>query len=330
MSAITVGLLMPHNPEVQAIIAATAPETWTLVSSDGAAGSGRFHESAPLFDYLIVYGEKLDKTLFDRAARLRMIQKFGVGSDDIDTAACAERGIALAVCTVGSDSAVSEHAIALIFAALKRITNLDHGVRREREWPRWEFRGRIRQLAGSTVGVIGYGGIGRATAWRLRALGAHVLVHTRREIDLAADAYDGSACEFGSLHYTPHVEGLFDEASIVSIHCPLTPQTRGMVTEDLLNRLGPEGILVNTARGGVVDEDALTRALAEGRLGFAALDVLAAEPPPASLPLLSLPNVIVTPHVGGGGLDVIRAKAAFVMANIEDHRAGRPVRTQIL
>ena len=101
-----------------------------------------------------------------------------------------------------------------------------------------------------------------------------------------------------------------------------------MIGEDLLERLGPDGLLVNTARGAIVNEDDLKRVLRDGRLGFAALDVLASEPPAAGNPLLLLPNVLVTPHVAGGGFDVLRQKAQFVTDNLQNHQAGRPVEAQ--
>ncbi|MDE1992781.1 MAG: hypothetical protein KGI75_09780 [Rhizobiaceae bacterium] len=194
-------------------------------------------------------------------------------------------------------------------------------ARQKREWDRWRLRGQTRQLAGSTVGVVGYGAIGRATAALVLSFGAKVLVYARRPLELPPSS---------RLQQCDSLEQLFDAASVVTLHVPLTAETRGMVGEDLLERLGPEGLLINTARGAIVNEGDLQRVLADGRLRFAALDVLATEPPASGTALLSLPNILVTPHVAGGGFDVLRQKAVFVAENLQHHQAGRPVEAQAI
>jgi phosphoglycerate dehydrogenase-like enzyme len=316
MAEVSVGMLFPPERDVVEIFRSALPDEWSVTVSNGNADTPGFAERLGGFDYLVIYGNRLERRHLDAAGRLRMIQKVGIGIDDLDADACRARGIAVAVCPVGGVDAVAEHAVTLALSALKCIVDFDASVRGKGEWDRWSLRPRLRQLTGSTVGIVGYGAIGQATAARMAALGAKVRVYARRLLDLPAGT-DVQQC--GSL------EQLFDEALIVSLHVPLTSETRGMVSEDLLTRLGPEGILVNTARGGVIDEDALLRVLSDGRLGFAALDVLRTEPPPPGYPLLSLPNVLVTPHIAGGGFDVLHRKAQFIATNLKNHSAGRPV-----
>src|SRR3546814_5401241 len=119
---------------------------------------------------------------------------------------------------------------------------------------------------------------------------------------------------------------LFEMASVVSLHVPLTPATHGLVGRRQMELLGADGLLVNTSRGAVLDQDALLQVLQEGSLGFAALDVLAEEPPPPTLRLLDLPNVTITPHIGGGGLDVLEEKVEFIVRNLADFHEGRGAR----
>lgn len=320
MTDITVGLLSPREPEIGAIFREALPSDWTLVVGDRGADDPGFADRLPEFDSLIVYGNRVERRHIERATRLRLIQKVGIGVDDLDVAACRERGLAIAICKVGGVDAVAEHALAITLAALKRLPELDRRVREKLEWDRWSLRPVIRQLAGSTVGIIGYGEIGNRTAALMRATGAKVRVYARRELGFTASE---ALRQVASLHE------LFDETSIVSLHVPLTTETRAMVNEKLLERLGPAGLLVNTARGAVVDENALYRVLADGRLGFAAIDVVMGEPP-ASNPLFSLPNILVTPHTAAGGYDVLRAKAAFIRGNLEDHFADRPLVDRIV
>ncbi|MBB3459396.1 phosphoglycerate dehydrogenase-like enzyme [Rhizobium sp. BK313] len=321
MTDVVIGMLFPPEPGIVGIFRDALPKGWSVVVSNGNADTPDFAEQLPRLDYLLVYGNRLERRHLERATRLRMIQKVGIGVDDLDVDFCRERGIVVAVCAVGAVEAVAEHALTLALTALKRIVDLDDSTRRNREWDRWRLRGGIRQLAGSTVGVVGYGSIGRTTTALMESLGAHVLVYARRPLDLSQSR---------RVRQCDSLEQLFEEASIVTLHVPLTAETRGMVGEDLLVRLGPQGILVNTARGAVVNEDDLLMVLSDGRLGFAALDVLASEPPSPDNALLFLPNLLLTPHVGGGGFDILRRKALFVTDNLQTHQAGRPVEAQAI
>ena len=315
--AVTVGYLALDPTEIGAIIRRCLPEGWRLElfrSGDAVKDYSRI-------SYLVVAGSQLTAEDIAGAPLLRLVHKVGVGYDDMDLDALRARGIALAVCPVGSDEAVAEHALALALASLKCIPELDRGVRDDRGWPKWEVRGRLRLLRGRRIGIVGYGRIGRLTAELFSAFGCDVLVFTRTRPAGPAPA---------GVRFAASLDELFGECSIVSMHVPLSEETRGMVRRRHLDLLGPDGLFVNTARGQVVVEAELAAALREGTLGAAAVDVLTEEPPPKDLELLDLPNLIVTPHIGGGGLDVFERKVGFIVRNIENFHAGKGAAELIL
>jgi phosphoglycerate dehydrogenase-like enzyme len=218
-----------------------------------------------------------------KSPELRVIARVGVGYDTVDVDAATELGIQVVTTPGGNDQAVADHTVALMLALLRRIPELDADVRAG-GWRR--SGGDVpRQLTGATVGLVGMGRIGRGVARRLTGFDVELLVH-----DPALD--DSSS--------TPSVplEALLECSDIVSLHCPLSASTRHLVDAAALARMKPGAILVNTARGGLVDEAALAEALRAGRLSGAAIDAFESEPPLAS-PLLGLDNVVLSPHNGG-------------------------------
>jgi len=301
---VTLGLYATRTTELAPIFRARLPSGWTLVEflpdtiRDGIAS----------VDYLAAGGAPLDADCIARAARLKAVHKLGVGYDDIDISALDRRSIPLAVCDTGTAKAVAEHAVAMAFAAVKNIANLDDAVRRRGRWPKWEVRGGLSALGGRTVGLVGFGRIARQAAALFTGVGCTVHVFARKPDPSVAN-----------VTFAPSLEALFTEASLVSLHVPLTSETAGMIGGDLIARLGRAGILINTSRGGVVDQKELFAALREGRLGYAALDVLDKEPPDGSTDLSEFDNLIVTPHIGGGGLDTFAEKADFVLDNLLRH-----------
>ncbi|MFM7694707.1 MAG: 2-hydroxyacid dehydrogenase [Actinomycetota bacterium] len=234
------------------------------------------------------FGERIDADLLARMPALRCVVNFGVGVDGVDRAALAARGIAF-VWPVGANAeAVADHALALILAVRHRIVESARLVRDGG----WEAPGYLplesADLHAARVGLVGLGAIGRATARRLAGFGAELAYATPRRQPAAVEAAHG-------IRHLP-LDELLAWADIVSLHCPLTDETRGLIDARRIGLLRPGAVLVNTARGGVVDQDALVAALAEGRLGGAGLDVFADEPhvPPE---LRALPHVVLTPHV---------------------------------
>jgi phosphoglycerate dehydrogenase-like enzyme len=217
------------------------------------------------------------------APALRVIARTGVGYDTIDMAVATELGIQVVTTPGANENAVADHALGLLLALLRRIPELDTDARAGG----WSRTGAHlpRQLAGCTVGVVGYGGIGRQVAKRLAGFGVELLVH------------DPVLGDDGPVASTPFDE-LLARSDVVTLHCPLLPETRGLIDVRALSLMQPHAVLVNTSRGPVVDEPALVAALQSGRIAGAALDVFLEEPPVGS-PLLSMPNVVVSPHNGG-------------------------------
>ncbi len=244
------------------------------------------------------------------APRLRLIQKVGIGVNTIDLEAARERGIP--VCNMpGSNSrAVMEATLLLMLACLRRVTTFDALTRRGEGWS-WPLamQDRLGELAGRTVGLAGYGAVPQMLAPVLRAMGARVIYANRSEKPDAAGERVGK-------------EQLLAEADILSLHMPLTEETRHWLDREAIGRMKRGAILVNTARGGLVDEAALMEALAGGRLLAAGLDVFAEEPTPADNPLLRLENVVLAPHVAWFTRETLERSLAIAAGNIRRLREG--------
>lgn len=221
--------------------------------------------------------------MIQAAPRLRLIQKIGVGVNTIDLDAARARGIPVCNLPGTNSRAVAELTLGLMLAAVRRVIRFDAGLRAG-VWSDPGLQDGVGELGGSTVGLVGYGSIPRLLAPVLAALGCRVIHSTRRAVpDAIGERRD--------------LDALLAEADIVSLHVPLTPETDRMIDAAALARMKPGAVLINTARGGLVDQAALTAALRSGRLGAAGLDVFAVEPIDPADPLLTLPNVVVTPHV---------------------------------
>lgn len=219
------------------------------------------------------------------APGLRLIQKIGVGVNTIDLDAAKAQGVAVCNLPGTNSRAVAELTLLLMLGALRRVAHFDAETRAGRGWAQPpEVQDGLFELGGRTVGLVGYGAVPAILAPVLRALGCRVLYAARAE-------KPGAAGEFRPL------QALLAESDVVSLHVPETPQTRGMIGAAAIARMKPGAVLVNTARGGLVDQAALAAALRSGRLAAAGLDVFAQEPADATEPLFALPNVVVTPHV---------------------------------
>lgn len=217
-----------------------------------------------------------------RLTRCKIIARYGIGFDNVDLKAAADAGIVVTNVPDYSVEEVATHALALILASLRKVVTADDSVRTG-TWSIDNFRP-IRRLSTLTVGLVGYGRIARRIAAPLEALGAQIIAH---------DPYLQPGADFPPLL---ELETVLSRADIISLHLPLTDETRGIIGADALARMKPDAILVNTSRGPLVDLDAVTTALKEGRLGAAGLDVFDVEPLDASR-VEGVPNLIVTPHM---------------------------------
>ena len=270
-------------------------------------------EAGAGIDAMLVQYAPMTAAVFEALPQLRLISRYGVGIDVVDTEAAREHGVW--VCNVPDygTTEVSLHAVAMLLALLRNLAGHDREVRSGR----WDYRlgGELRRSSSLTLGVVGLGRIGRMTAERAAPWFGAVVGY---------DPYlPDSAWPAGFQRVD--LPEVFARSSAITLHLPLTPETRGLVGLDLLDRMPSASYLVNTSRGGLVDLEALLDALESGRLAGVALDVLPQEPPPHDHPLLTHPRALITPHVAWYSVEAeieLRRKAT---QNIVDWRqTGRP------
>jgi (S)-sulfolactate dehydrogenase len=242
-------------------------------------------------DGLIVRNRtQVDAALVAAAVRLKVIGRLGVGLDNIDVPACEARGIQVIPARGANALAVAEYVIGAAMHLLRGTFLASESVAAG-EWPR-NALSHGREIAGKTLGVVGFGSIGQLTGRLARALGMTVI-----GFDAQIPA---SAAVWAEQHTAPRrFDDLLRNADVVSLHVPLTPATRHLIDAEKLALMKPDAVLINSARGGVVDEEALAVGLRAGKLYGAALDVFESEPLPAESPLAGCPNLILTPHVAG-------------------------------
>jgi phosphoglycerate dehydrogenase-like enzyme len=310
------------TPDVYAIIRRAVPAGFELSTLDADDNGERRAKLAPA-EVVIVAATPLRKPLIDAAPNLRLVQHQGVGwQDTVDAPALFARGIRLATTPQGTTVGVAEHTVLLMLAACKLLPYADRELRGGRFHIN-ALRPFSCELAGRTIGYLGFGRIGQAVAERLRAFGCTAIYHDPALVsDPARDrALAATAVSF---------ESLLRQADVLSVHVPLTDATRGLIGNDALALMKPDAILVNTARGGIVDEDALADALSGARLAAAGLDVFAHEPPDVAHRLFSLRNVVVTPHIAAGTRDALTTKMTAAFANIERFYRGEPLAHEVV
>ena len=302
-------------PAVREVVRQTAPAELDLHFAKTYDDAEQFSlvEQA---EFLLPGWAAVTEPMLAHAKKLRMIQKWGIGYDRIDVDAARRLGIPLAI-TAGSNAGpVAELAIALMLGVYRRLPYVDRAMRNG-QWPKAEMRETCFQIAGKTVGLVGFGNIGRMLARRLRGFDACVIYFDARPADRETEiALEAS--------YVPLAE-LLAQSDIVSLHAPFTPQTAKMINAASIATMRDGAILINTARGELVDEQALYDALVSGKLRGAGLDAFDPEPPAADNPLLTLDQVVVTPHAGGGVFDNVENVARHALGNITRFLRGEPL-----
>jgi phosphoglycerate dehydrogenase-like enzyme len=244
-----------------------------------------------------------------RGGRLRLVQKLGAGVNTIDVTTATERGIAVANMPGANAPSVAEGAVLLMLAALRRLPALDRATREGRGWPSDPELGEtVRDIGGCTVGLVGYGNIAKRVGDIVAAMGAAVLHTSTRD--------DG-------LPGWRELAELLAASDIVSLHLPLTAETKHLLDRDAIARMKPSAVLVNTSRGAIVDEGALVEALRAGQLAAAGLDVFETEPVAPDNPLLGLENVVLSPHVTWYTADTMRRYLTEAVANCRRLRDGQ-------
>ncbi|MDA2891406.1 2-hydroxyacid dehydrogenase [Mycolicibacterium sp. BiH015] len=268
-----------------------------------------FYRELPRADVIWHVLRPLSAEDLAKAVKARLVHKLGAGVNTIDVDAATARGIAVANMPGANAPSVAEGTLLLMLAALRRLPELDRATRAGEGWPSDPTLGEtVRDIGGCTVGLIGYGNIAKQVERILVALGAKVLHTSTRD-----DGEPGWR----------ELSTLLADSDIVSLHLPLTDATRGLIGRDALALMKSDAILVNTSRGPIVDEAALVDALRSGGLAAAGLDVFSVEPVPADNPLLTLRNVVLTPHVTWYTADTMRRYLEFAVDNCERLRDGR-------
>lgn len=259
----------------------------------------------------------VDAALLDAAPRLRLVQKIGVGVNTIDLALAESRGIAVCNMPGTNSRAVAEHTLGLMLSVLRQMNRFDGDVRAGNGWS-WDPRRQddLGEISGRTVGLVGFGGVPRLLAPTLEAIGAQVI-------------YTNQHPPADDNRFRP-LDQLLAASDIVSLHVPLTAETEGLVNAERLSNMKRGAILINTARGGLVEETALMDALADGRLSGAGLDVLAAEPAPTDHPLFSLPNVVLSPHVAWLTQETLERSLTVAVENCRRLEAGEPLLHRVI
>jgi len=292
---------------VRDVVRRSAPPEFELgFASSYEAGHQR--ELAATAEFLVPGFASVDAAMVEGAPRLRMVQKWGIGIDAIDQQALRERGIALAIAAGCNAGPVAELAVTLMLSVYRRIPYVNKALR-EGRWPTPEMRETCFQLKGKTIGLVGFGHIGRMLARRLAGFEVRIVYFDPQRAEPSVEA--ALAAQWLPL------DALLAQSDIVSLHLPLTPRTARMIDAAAIAGMKDGAVLINTARGGLIDEAALADALTSGKLRGAGLDAFDPEPPPPDHPLLALDQVVATPHSGGGVFDNVEPVVRHAFGNIQ-------------
>jgi glyoxylate reductase len=279
---------------------------------------------------LTLLTERVDAALIGRSPRLRALSNYAVGVDNIDLEAAAARGIPVGNTPDVLTDATADLTWSLLLAAARKLPEAIASVR-DGDWVTWEPAGFLgASVAGATLGIVGFGRIGRAVAQRAAGFEMTVLCHSASRPDFSSRP--NSAARPDSQPAAPSrvaLDELLERSDFVSLHCPLTPSTYHLIDADALARMRPSAILINTARGPIVDQAALRAALVAGEIAGAALDVTDPEPLPVGDPLLSAPDLIVVPHIGSATRAARERMAELAVDNLLAGLEGRPMPHQV-
>jgi len=296
------------------MVSGFAPPGYEVTGRHHSTSEGEKIEIARDADFIILHSGRLSEELLRGATKLRMLQLLSAGFDNVDLGLLKELGIPVSNVGGANREGVAEMAITLMLSVYRRIVALDSGVR-SGVWLGDLSTGLDTfELNGKTVGIVGFGRIGQTVARYLRGFENTILYH-----DVVA--YPEAEKEYGARQVS--LDELLKESDIVTVHAPLLDENYGLIGERELSLMKPTAILVNTSRGPVLDEKAVTAALKEGRIRGAGLDVFEQEPINMDNPLLSLENVVLTPHAAGGTYDSWPRRAKFAFENLQRIMEGK-------
>ena len=307
-----IALLGPFTEQMQASFKKILPEGFELF----LVPTRNEYDKLPDADYIVFRTLELREETIKKLHRTKFIQRWGVGYDIIDIKAAGENHIPVAIMSGINSTQVAEMTILLTLAVFRNIISLHNGILNG-QWPKTEFMKRSYVINGKRAGIVGLGSIGMKVAAILRAFGAEVVYFDvpRRTADMETQL----GVQYASF------EKLLETSDIVSLHLPLTETTRHMINKDTIALMKPTAVLINTSRGGIIDEAALCDALSKNRLLGAGLDVFENEPLLKDSPLRSLSNVVMSPHIGGSTVDNNDTMARRAIENIVKVSLGQPV-----
>jgi D-3-phosphoglycerate dehydrogenase len=326
------GTEMVTNKKKLLITESMAPGGWALFAERGDVEAVKFPNmiSAPDFEALLnqhapVNAVALGATRFgekelNAAREMLVVARIGVGFDAVDVPALTKRKIPLMVAGSANSPSVAEQAMFMMMALAKRGAEL-HAMVKDGQWSK-RLGSVPFDLYGKTVLIVGFGRIGTRSAKRCQAMEMNVLVY---DPYVSANDIKAAGCE-----PVAELESALPRVDFVSIHCPKTPETVGMFNAARLARMKPTAYLVNTARGGIVDEPALHKALTTAKLAGAGLDVFEQEPPPSDNPLLKLPSVIIAPHMAGVTRESLDRMGLQTARNVLSALDGKPIRENVI
>jgi glyoxylate reductase/D-3-phosphoglycerate dehydrogenase len=295
-------------PDTAALLTSQAPAEFAVTTASAKLPPNEQVALTQNADFVILFPGIISAEALRAAKQLKLIQLVSAGFDTLDVALCKELEIPVSNNGGTNSTDVAEHTLTLILAWYRQLGLMDRNVRSER-WGAIDSGASTYTIHGKTVGLVGLGNIGRKVAVLLNAFGANVLYTDA--VPVSSDVED----DLGVTRVT--LDELLAQSDVVSLHVPLNNQTRGMMGGAQFAKMKPSALLVNTCRGPVVDEAALIQALQKGQIAGAALDVLAQEPPAPDNPLLTMENVLLTPHIAGVTRDTWARRGAFIFANLQ-------------
>ncbi len=311
----TIVLLDMTTPERADRLRALLPDGFVLTHGT-ARGDEHMKEIIAEADYAISGQVGVSGDVLRAAKKLKLLHKWGVGYDNIDIETARELGIKVARTTGSNAVAVSEFAIGLTISTLRLIA-YGNAELKKGNWRTGQLPSDTYTLSGKTVGIVGFGAIGKNVAKLLKGFGCTILYSKRTPLDAAEEA------ALGVKHAS--MEEILTQADVVSLHCPLTPETKDLINLAALGKMKKTAVLINVARGGVVNEADLVTALRAKEIAGAAMDVYEIEPLPASSELLTLDNLVTTPHLAAMAADNFAPVVTRMFANMQHVSRGEPV-----
>ena len=311
----TIVLLDMTTPERADKLRALLPPGFVLTHGT-ARGDEHMKEIIAEADYAIAGQVAVSGEVLRAAKKLKLLHKWGVGVDNIDTATAKELGIGVARTTGSNALPVAEFALGLMLSAM-RFIGYGHAELKKGHWATGHMPGETFLLSGKTVGIVGFGAIGQNVAKLLKGFGCKILYTKRHPLSATEEAALG-------VTYATMAE-ILAQSDVVSLHCPLTPETTNLIDTKALAAMKKTAVLINCARGGVVNEAELVVALRNREIAGAAMDVYSVEPLPPESDLLTLDNLVVTPHLAAMAAGIFAPTVSRMFANMAHVSRGEPV-----